>query len=73
MRGLLRQRLLERADQLAETLPVGYVHGYSSKIPPSHRDELIRRRRAGESLNALAREYGCHRNTVSRAIMARLI
>jgi hypothetical protein len=73
VRDLLRQRLLVHADELAEALPEGYVHGYSSKIPASHRDEIIRRRRAGESLNALAREYRCHRNTVSRAIMARLI
>ena len=72
VRTLVRQRLLERADELVEALTDGYVHGYSSKIPASHRDELIRRRRAGESVKAIATEYNCHPNTVSRAIQARL-
>jgi hypothetical protein len=50
-----------------------YMHGLSTKIPQSHRDELIRRRRGGESLTSIAAEYDCHKNTVSRAIMARLV
>ena len=72
MRDVLSQRLLVRADELAEALPEGYVHGYSSKIPASHRDEIIRRRRAGESRKSIARDYSCSPETVSRAIRSRL-
>jgi hypothetical protein len=61
------------SDNGAVSAPEDYVHGLTTKIPPSHRDELIRRRRRGESLKSIAAEYDCHKNTVSRAIMARLI
>jgi hypothetical protein len=71
-RDVLRRRLAEHADELAAALPEGYVPGLSTKIPASHRDEVIRRRRAGESRKSIAKDYGCSVETVSRAIRSRL-
>ena len=73
LRDLLRERVIEHADEVAAALPEGYVSAYySSKIPASHRDEIIRRRRAGESRKSIAKDYDCSPETVSRAVRSRL-
>jgi hypothetical protein len=69
-RELLRERVAGPREEILEA--PGYIPGVSTKIPPHERDELIRRRRAGEKRKALAAELGVHPATVSRAIRARL-
>lgn len=71
VRDLLRQRVLEHADEIAELIPE-FRYSISTKIPPGDRDEIIRRRRAGESRKSIARDYSCSAETVSRAIRSRL-
>jgi CENP-B N-terminal DNA-binding domain len=61
----------QSSDEIAELVPE-FRHGLSLKIPPSHRDEIIRRRRAGESRKSIAKEYNCCVETVSKAVRARL-
>jgi Helix-turn-helix domain len=73
VKDFVRERVLEHRDELAAARPAGYVHGFSSKIPPGDRDEIIRRRRAGETPKQIAADYNCHPSTVSRAVRARLV
>lgn len=56
-------------DQVSHR-PVPSLRQKQTRLTDSQRSELVRRYRAGESANALAREFGVHRTTVFRALRA---
>jgi hypothetical protein len=61
----------QSSEEIAARVPE-FRYGLSLKIPPSHRDEIIRRRRAGESRKSIAKDYNCCVETVSKAVRSRL-